>query len=372
MKNVIKAVAVSACAAGICLLTACGGCGGSIDYKINTRPNWQIRGSGADDLHENSALLTRSERAVYSVSKTEGGNGNVALEYGEGATYEISLGAKTYAWDDESIPENLRITGNTKYTDYVYVYETSLTLPGKYTVKGESFEFTNTITSICLFRSAANGLTPVYSMQDVVCYTPQSLAPASIDDAYVQLNRVYETWYSRDGAHAEYSIELREGDNGGDVESGNYSAAVGTQYSLFDANQITAALRAMSQSGSYSFEVFMPVNGKNSSYQANWGTATVIDRSDASFAGILGALDGAAESGYIITEPGEDGKRSYALTPVTLNLSAEMAGTSSSYYYCSVTNADMNCERAVLAQINETLPFNLGTAQYKLSSISFE
>ena len=27
MKNVIKAVAVSACAAGICLLTACGGCG---------------------------------------------------------------------------------------------------------------------------------------------------------------------------------------------------------------------------------------------------------------------------------------------------------------------------------------------------------
>ena len=342
----IKAVAVSACAAGICLLTACGGCGGSIDYNINTRPNWQIRGSGADDLHENSALLTRSERAVYSVSKTEGGNGNVALEYGEGATYEISLGAKTYAWDDESIPENLRITGNTKYTDYVYVYETSLTLPGKYTVKGESFEFTNAITSICLFRSAANGLTPVYSKQDVVCYTPQSLAPASIDDAYVQLNRVYETWYSRDGAHAEYSIELREGDKGGDVESGNYSAAVGTQYSLFDANQITAALRAMSQSGSYSFEVFMPVNGKNSSYQANWGT--------------------------IITEPGEDGKRSYALTPVTLNLSAEMAGTSSSYYYCSVTNADMNCERAVLAQINETLPFNLGTAQYKLSSISFE
>lgn len=364
MKNAIKFIAIAACAASITLLAGCSGCNAATNYKTTTSPNWQIRGGSADELSESSTLMTKRETAIYSVTHNAGANTNYSVEYAEGGTYTTVLYATTYDWNSQDIPEALRIENQ---TDCVYVYETTLQLEGAYVMDGNRAPFTTAVHTISYFRSAANNLLPVYSMQDIKTASPGSINPANLDSAYVEMDRVYETYYSRDGGTAIVHAEARGDDS---IDNADVTTGTGSEYSLFDASSLGIALRSMTQSGTPAFDVFVPTNGAGARYQAVWGASSAIARDNESYSSIISALDSAVDAGYILTGANDEGVREYAFTPAVVSLVSAMTGPSTTYYYLTVTNTDLNAGRAALARVEEQLPFSLGTLVYNLTSLT--
>lgn len=361
MNKIAKIIAVALCAASAFSLSACSGCGGTIDYTTNISPNWQLRESSADELFENAELMTRKEVATYSVSFTKGSNTRVSAEYSEEGSYTTTLYAQSYDWNDEAIPANLRIENT---TDFVYVYRTELSLPVTFTVGDRSETFTNTIITESLFRSAANGLSPVYSRQEIDGASPNSMQPAVLEDAYVEINRVYETWYSRDGAYAVTNVSGTDG-----VEEGSRTAGISSEYSVFDSSALQMALRGMTQSGSQSFDVYIAANNASSRYQTTWAAAAEISAEDESYSGVLAALESAADEGYIIPAADDEGNHKFTCVPVTVSLVSSMSGPSNTYYFAEVKNSSLNANRAAMVRMVEIVPFNLGTIVYNLSSL---
>ncbi len=365
MKKLAKFFALAVCAGSLCTLTACSGCNSTTDYTTTTSANWLIRGSAADDLAGGSEYLEKKEVAVYTVSTEQGENTTYSFDYANG-TYTTTFYAMAYDWNSESIPSDLRA----EESGYVYVYETRLEVPVTITVGDESLTVTNTVSTMSCFRSAEENLLPVYSMQDIYCVSPNALTPVSLDDAYVAMDRVYETWYSYDGTTAQVNVEGRGDD---DIETSSNTASCGTEYSLFDSSSLGIALRSTTQSGTHSFDVFVPVNAAAARYQAEWGDTTTFTADDEEYGGIAGALEAATDSGYLLlADTDEEGNKTYSCTAVTVSLVADMSGPSNTYYYAAVSNSDMNAGRAALVRIEETIPFNLGTIVYDLSSLTYE
>lgn len=361
MNKIAKIIALSVCAASALTLSACGGCGGTIDYKTNISPNWQLRASAADELYENADLMTRKEVATYSISFAKGTNSYYSAEYSSEGSYTTTLYAMAYDWNAEAIPSNLRIENT---TDYVYVYETELVLPVTYTVGDRSETITNNVTTVSYFRSAANGLTPVYSRQEIKGASPNSMQPVILEDAYVEMNRVYETWYSRDCTLAVTDVSGEDG-----VGESSKSTGIASEYSVFDASSLQIALRGMTQSGAQSFDIYVPANNAAARYQTTWGSQTEISAEDESFSGVLTALGNAVSEGYLLTGTDSEGARKYSYVPVTVSLLSAMSGPSNTYCFATVKNTDMNADRAVMLRMVEVVPFSLGTITYNLSSI---
>ena len=369
MKNVVKIFALTVCAASAFALSACGGCGGTTNYKTATMPNWQIRNSAADELMADSYLYAGKEVATYSVAWSGGSNSTFSMNYdGESSHFTTTFYATTYNWNVADIPEDMR----EEATDFVYAYETELVLNGSVTVGDATHEFTNEVTTKSYFRSAANGLLPVYSRQDIQSTSPNTLQPGSLESAYVEMTGVYETFYTRDGtsAYTKYSSAIRyPGSESPSETTGVYNPGVGSEYSAFDASYLAVALRSMSQGGTHLFDLYAPVNGASARYQASWGGSSAVDSGNENYAGILSALNAATDSGYLLTGTNDEGARVFSWTPVTVSLVSDMAGPSNTYFYTSVTNADLNAGRAVLMRIEEVVPFSLGTIIYNLSSL---
>lgn len=369
MKKSVKILALAACAACTFTLSACGGCGGcagATTYTITTSPNWLIRGGSADELDASSYLLASKEVATYSISSSGGANDVYSAEYSKDGSYTATLYAEEYDWNSPSIPQSLRVENK---TGYVYVYETVLEQPGAFVMGGERHEFINKVTTKSCFLSAGNSLRPVYSLQDVECTTPNSLQPASLETSFVVMDGRYETFYSYDGVSAQttYSAVITYPDSVSEI-SGTYTPSVATEYTLFDAASLPVALRSMTQSGTHVFDVYVPVNGLSARYQAAWGSASAI--TEDGWADVISVLDAATDSGYLIAGLNEDGERAYSVTPVTVSLVSAMTGPSSTYYFASVTDPDLNACRALPVRIDEVVPFNLGTITYTLNGIS--
>ena len=362
MKKIAKILALTVCAAGALSLSACSGCAGTVTYKTDTSPNWQIRVGNTDELNEQSYFMSHKEVATYSISLSGSNNSVYSVEYSDEGSYTTTFYAMEYDWSSQDIPEELRVEDT---TDYIYVYETVLHQPGAYVMGSERHEFTNEVTTVSYFRSAGNNLLPVYSSQDIKSTAPNSLSPSTIYGCYIEMDRAYETYYSRDGLTAV--TEVTRGD--GDVETGTSSAGLGTEYSLFDSSSIAVALRSMSQTGTQVFDIYVPVNGASARFQAAWGSSAVVDRNNQDYAPIVAAMDGAADAGYILPGENDEGTVEYSLTPVTLSLVSDMTGPTTTYYYASVTNPDLNTTRSVLMSMEEVVSFNLGTIIYDLTSL---
>ena len=366
MKKLAKIIAAAVCAASVLSLSACSGCSGTTTYTTSTSPNWQIRVSAADELDGNAFWLTHAETAEYSLSLRGGSNNSYSVEYSDDGTYTTKLYATVYDWSGQDVPEDLRIENT---TDYIYVYETALYQPGAFVFGGERLEFVNEIKTVSYFRSAGNNLLPVYSMQDIKCVSANALQPVSLADCYIRMDRLYTTYYSRDGVTAITSVEVRDEDEESGFESTSYSASVGTEYSLFDASSLGIALRSMGQSGTNTFDVYIPINGAKAQYQAAWSGPVSVDRNSGDYSSIVTAMDAAEEDGYLLLGTNDEGKIDYSFTPVTVSLVSNMTGPSTTYYYASISNTDMNVGRAVLMRVEEALTFSLGTVIYNLTSL---
>ena len=360
MKKTIKVLALALCAGSTVLMAACGG---TVSYKTTTSPNWEIRNSAGSELTSDSERLTHKEVAAYEIKHEKGTN--TYFEYSEGGSYTTSFYAKEYDWNSSSIPEEFRVADT---TDIVYVYETALSLSGTITVKGAKRTFENTVTTISYFRSANDNLTPVYSKQDIVCTSPNSLTPADLASAYIEMDCVYEIYYSRNGKSAIVSTTDRSSSQ---PETTEKKVSASSEYSVFDASYVAVAMRSMTFSGTHTFDLMRAVEEQTSRFTASCGGKTKLDREDEEYAAIVSALDSAVESGYLIAGADEDGVINYTYNQLTLGLSSDMPGPSSAYWYAHVSNSDLNTCRAALIRVSETIPFGLGSLVYSLSSLTY-
>ena len=360
MNKIVKIVALCLCAASAFALSACSGCNSTTSYKATTSPNWLIRTSSADELDASSPLLTYAEQSTYSITHSGAANGTYSFEYGEGV-YTTKLYAQFFNWSTDTIGEY----AEDDLREYVYVYETTLTLPVTVVVGDErSEQFVNEISTVSYFASAANNLRPVYSKQDIKSVTPNVLQASSLSGSYVEMDCIYETHYSQDGRNATTSVTYRSGGEGS-----TSTASTASEYTVIDSSALAIALRSLTQSGTPTFDVYVGVNGSSARYQAAWGSAYTLDREDASLTSVISALDDASDDGYLLTGL-TDGVRQYSVKPVVVSLVSSMAGPSTTYHVASVTNTDMNAGRAVIVRMEETVPFNLGTLTYDLQSLT--
>ena len=231
MKKTAKIiVATAACA---CLVGA-SGCAAATN-SLSVDSYWYIdtfegiqRTSVLDD--EENANRT-AEVLLYELNFEQPENGNAAyrVEYytdsenfdeGDNAHYfKTTFYAKHFDWstdanekytltanDINAMPDEdqQRITNGTQ--EVVYVLETEMRVSGRYVLgdadtaaTGEnSVEFSDYMTTTTYFRSARNGLEPVYSKQRVHTTSPATLAPVTVEDMCRQFEYSYEVFYNFD------------------------------------------------------------------------------------------------------------------------------------------------------------------------------
>lgn len=366
MKSIFRILAVVVAACGALSMAACGG---AYNNKIGTSPNWDSRVIIKNDLAEGSEWFTKKEVSTYSVDFTKGNNTAYEVNYvtdgSKPASYVTQFYATEYDWTSSSIPEGYRVENT---TEYVYVYKTEVELSGEITFGEEKKEFTNHISTVAYFRSAQDNLQPVYAKQDIKCTTPANFIPTSIETAYVEMDCVYETFYNFGCTEATVVCT----DNADAENSGITKTGVSTAYSLFDSNSLDIALRSLTFSGTQVFDTFIAIEASTFTYQASSSAETVLDTTKDNDAQIAQALDAAVASGYLFAGNDADGNREYKYNALTLSYVSAMPGSSSVYWFSSVTDTRLNATRAAMLKVINPVPFSLGSLTYTLSSLTAE
>lgn len=374
MKKITRLLAVSLAAGGVFALAACGSGNG----KTTTSPNWNVS-VGQNDLTENSVWLQQKEVAAYSISYKAGANNYYSYEYDTtNSTYTTEFYATTYDWSDASVPERYRTDETT--VEYVYVYTTSLSISGTLTHKssGENYSFTDSVETVCYFRSADDNLLPVYSKQDVKSTAPANLSSGSVSASFMTIDRVYESFYSSDGKQAVVKTTVRAGDTS--ATAGESEQVVSglreSGYSLFDTNMREIALRSFSY-GSHTYSEFIPINGGVSTFTSSSTGSTALNKNDLGDENTVGdsvivnALNTAkADDNYIfVGETDTDGDTVYRYNAVTSTPDSPLNGSSPTYYFVNVANTQVNAGRAVMIKKVTPIYFASGTLTYSLSSL---
>jgi hypothetical protein len=371
MKTFNKILALVLVAGSVAGLTACSS---TTNYKTATSANWNER-VVSDSSLSTSAWKDYKEVATYSISFEKGTGADFAVDYvtdgSKPAEYKTEFYVTEYNWNDSNIPSDLR--SDTK--EYVYVYKTTLTISGKYTLtsklsSSEYKDFDDSVERISYFRSAEDNLQPVYTKQVIKSTAPANFVVNTIESAYIQVDATYETFYSKDCSTAV----IKTTDNLTPANSGEKTVALGNSYSVFDSAYLDTAMRAFTktESSSYTFDTLIAINGATSSYKASVATTTALNAETESDKAIIDALDNSTPSEYIFVGTDSEGKKTYNYNAVTLTLNENMPGPSSVYYYATVASNAFNTTRSVLLKISSPLYYNLGTLTYSLSSLSYE
>jgi hypothetical protein len=366
MNKITKFLAVALAACGVVALAACG----SSKNTTATSPNWNTQVNVDDLTSANDAWFTRKEVATYSLSFKDGGNTSYTISYDESsATYTTTFYAKKdYDWSNEQIPDGYR--SESSDTENIYVYETTLSISGTltHTSSKKSVDIADSVTTITYFRSADNNLQPIYSYQSIENIFPANLTASDLSSSYRKMHRVYETYYNKKCTKAlittTYSSDDYEYNANKPVTQTTVGGLDDTGYSLFDANMIATALRSFSY-GSHTFSLLIPINGAVSTYKSSSASAKTLDKTDD--ATIITALNNAGD--YLFVGSNTDGDKVYKYNSISLSLSAEMSGSSNTYWFANIASSQVNSTRAVMLKMVTPIYFGAGTLTYTLSSL---
>ncbi len=395
--KILAAVAACTAAASLALFSGCA----SSNAHISVDSFWYIDGyegiqPTSVDPEENGrtaeVLLYEiefdgesAENNAYRVNYfTDGEN----FENGENAHYfKTTFYATTFDWSGEDVAEDYRLTkedadklpesdrarlDGTKET--VYVLETELKISGEYVFgKGEataenSVKFTDYLNTTSYFRSARNGLEPVYSSQQAHTTSPAAMRPTSADEMCEELEYSYEVSYNFDCSQATYTFT-----QGGESTS-HTTGNIQGKYSLFDNNVLYTAIRGMSISSSLGATVslFSPADGGTVNVNIAGGTYGELDADDD--AGIISALT--AAYGEPDTpedtdeEDGEDDtKHSYIYYNTVGIRLADATGVIRTARYAAVENEDDNTYRATMLDLTQPLSYGLGSWRFTLAEV---
>ncbi|MGN1060994.1 MAG: hypothetical protein ACI4QN_04600 [Candidatus Coproplasma sp.] len=375
----MKILATILLAGGVFSVAGCSS--GTVYSSTSTSANWNVATSATVEKNSIEFWRNHKEVANYSIGFTEGNNSSYSVEYytaDEGTNYSVSFYMDTndYDWSASALPEGIKIVSDETAApkDPVYVFETTLSVKGKYVLKAtkETVEFVDKVDTVCKYRLAGNNLKPVYSKQVVKSTAPVTLTATNLNTLCVTIDAVYETYYNRDCNQAIIkTTDYKNSDNSGEK-------TVTLEGLVFDNSQLKAALRAFTLSGTKSFNVCSPQNGNVQSCTATCTTAAEL--STENDAQILNALknvkdeNGNKVEDYIFfdgtSNDPEAATKQIRCQNVAIGITADMKGSNHVYSYAAVENADLNTTRSVLLKMTTPLSFGLGTLTYTIKDLS--
>lgn len=389
MKIYSKIIAVAVAAASLATLAGCNK--KQPNNRVATTANWNTRISATVEKDSFDYWKSHKEVATYSTDFTEGANGTYKMAYDTAAaTCGTAFYMTEYNWQSANIPEDFRTQEEKK--EPVYVYEYSLKINGSCSAKQSpdvAVQLSDELTSVCYYRTCGDNLQPVYSKQIVKNTAPKLLNTNSAELALVTTDATFECFYDYTCTKAK-TVKV---DNTETDESKKRTESVvefnnKKNYSVFDNSQLRGALRAltMTSGATRNFNVVSPQDNAVTMCKAAISGAVELKK-DLTEEGntllnqqvqITNALNECKSSGYIFfdgTPSGDDPDAlalNYRYNQVTLSIDQELTGPTTTLWYSTVENADMNGTRSVLLREARNLSFGLGMLTYSLKTLSIQ
>ncbi|MGN0812919.1 MAG: hypothetical protein ACI4MQ_05395 [Candidatus Coproplasma sp.] len=381
MKHFKKILATVLIAGSVISVAGCSS--GTVYSSTSTSANWNVATSATVEGNYKEFWRSHKEVATYSVDFKEGGNTSYKVEYNTadaGTKYTTSfyMDKNDYDWGASTLPDGVKISSDNAAApkDAVYVYETEYTVKGRYVLSAtnETVEFSNSVTTVCKYRLAGEGLKPVYSHQVIKSTAPNTLTAVSKDSMCVTIDATYETFYNRECNKAV----IKTTDNTNSDKSGEKTVTL--EGLVFDNSQLAFALRSFSLSGTKSFNVCSPQNGNAQGLTATCATAAALNSEDATDKEVIKVLNNVTDGNgnkvedYIFfdgtsSDPDTAAKQ-IRYHNVSIALTANMKGSNNVYSYAAVENADVNTTRSVLLKMTTPVAFGLGTLSYTIKNLS--
>lgn len=410
MKKTVSILAI--CAAGACLLGVSGCATASSGLSVDSY--WYIdsyegiqRTSVLDDP-DNIEKGRTPESLLYEIKFDEesGGNGVYKIEYntdgenfaeGEGAHFfRTVFYAEHYDWADveheeyaltqsevNQLPEEdrRRMDGT---AEVVYVLETEARISGTYvyTANGADesdnknrVEFADYMVTKTYFRSARNGLQPVYSSQQVHTTTPAAMSPAAPEAMCEEIEYSYEVWYNYECTEAYYTYTDK--DDANKNLSDTVTGLQNTGHTLFDNNTLYTVIRGFSLSESFGTTISLMVPANNGVMNVNVTGAARNELNPENDADIISALTAAygqpeipePEEGEEESEEDETAHSYLYYNPVSIRVSGNNLGGTQSAWFAAVEDEDNNTYRATMLRLTVPVSYALGTLEYRLAEV---
>lgn len=377
MKRLKAAFLVVAAAA---LATGISGCGTSAKSITSFASNWYFDAAYKRiqpefcDGHDNFV----PERLTYKVTQTEPSlNGDYSVEYGEGE-YVTVFYAKTLNEEgingitDESWRKDYLDLRGKDGTLTLYYYATSLNIPCTYKCGTQTAAFDNVKVTESYFLSVEDDLQPVYSVQTVSGASPANLRAGTVDQTYVKVDAVYETFYKAD--RTELLTKVTDNIKGSSYDYSAEKISDG-DYPVYDAAYLEVVARGMKNMTTtlnQPISLYTPcVDIRNYSLTSQ-GSPLCEDeaKSAAQLAGLQSLLQekGLFVPGTVKAEDGTESPKTLKTADIEVNYSnGRLSGVTQKYYFAAADGD--NRGRALLLKISTPLTYNLGTLEYVLSSI---
>ncbi len=323
-----KKIAPFFLAAPLLLLTAC-----TNTPSLSFTPNWYSNTNNIDGISDTFEQLT------YAVTFTPGKDEDYRVEYDEGV-YTTKL-------------ESANIAG-AEGNPLGYIYETSLTISGRYYVNGaKGTDFTDSVHSKVWFLGVRDGLRPIKSEKTVLCSAPNVRAKEP-EDAFVKYNYSYSLSYNAALSKATYTYTDLLDENAEPAVSEIKLSHNGT---YLDNEEILFALRGVDVGTSFSFATYDMVTGKVR--VAGNTDAAVKEQFTATFTLRTGETEQSVEA-----RPIEANRFSFHFT-------GDNPGASQKLIYARCTNVEANTYRNVLLHMETEAISELGTFSYDLREAVF-
>ena len=370
MNNKVKiitatlAVGMAATLAGCGGCFGCAGCGGKSTSRTLTRSNW-FTGTSYNGIQpsfiEGNENFSK-EQITYDVTYdgTNANNARVSVDYKDG-TFTTEFYATEYDWANPSIPAGY--APEKKNKEIVYCYKTELTISVQYTMKtgdkAQSEVFHDHVITESRFRAAGKSLQPVYSRQEIKSTSPASYQPATLKDAYKEIDAVYENFYN----YSFTRVTSKTTENG-NTETHEFEKLNKLKNTLFDNSSLYVVIRSMKLSPNLSetIALFSAAAGGIDKY-AIVGTDSALtadERTD--YTSKLSA------KGLYKAGENDEGVKA---TAVTVSFAGgDLHGTSQTIWYASITDNDNNVSRATMLKMSVPISFNLGTLNYSLREVN--
>ncbi|MCD7729610.1 MAG: hypothetical protein LUI60_06850 [Clostridia bacterium] len=382
MKKIFKILAVTVAAAGVVGMAGCtsSSSGISLDsfWFIDTYPGIQ-----------NSAIGTE-EVLKYDVTLDEDTQGNTSyhmtLDTEKEHSFVTKFGVGVYNWDNQGKDGFTKIdsTNAATYTvgsnaEVVYYLETSLVYSGAFVLgdttvaatADNSVSFDDEITTVTYFRSAQKGLTPLYSYSYVHTTSPNTYTAADTVSAMcAELNYEYEVFYDKGCTQATYYYRGLANTEAEDAEKTNtLSDLDDLDYTVFDNNQLYAAIRGMNLSADFSetISLVIPANGGVTDVSVTGADAGTLDSSDENQAKIIAALEAQYGQAPAATDDSTGG---ISYNPVSITTDSDYSGITQTAWFAAVEDENDNQYRATLLYLAIPMSYDLGTLEYTLTEVS--
>lgn len=359
MKKFFK-ISAAVLAAGLAVTSA--GCRASSVNLTVTNSNW-FTGTSYKGIQPSFIAEDGFEGYIEDIDykvefdPSKAANTSYSVDYKDGS-FNTVFYAVRYNWRNSQ-----KYPSTSEDKEVLYYYSTEMHVSVQYTLKDgqQSGWFEDSVISESYFRAAGKSLQPVYSRQEIKSTSPNKNNPKKLQDAYKQIDVVYENFYDRECT--EVTSVIKEA--GKEQKQKVYSlSSKKVKNTLFDNNSLYIAVRSMKLSDTYSQTVslFNAAAGGVSSYAINGFDTPLSDKERSDITSEL------SQKGLYTPAGQDDG-----INTVAMNINyvgGNLVGTTQTVWYAAIDNPDNNTSRATMLKISIPLSYNLGTLNFTLENVN--